>query len=466
MSKRVEECVSSVLDDNPEYSEERAYAICQAMQNRGELSVSDDPSHDELLTAAAQQDIDCPEGHVHTGSKCVPIEDVRDVPPTLLSAVYTLSEVETEPIERIEESGNTVRYKNVKLLSPGVWTDSESRETIWYSPKGMEGLEISEDNAVNIMHDAENEVSEAGEIDSESVHSSEDGVYADLVLDTSNAAGQYADENLQKTLETQGAKGFGGPSVEIDAEGQDVEFNERKGMKELVGGIISGLGLVKNPASKPVSFARQTANRGVALSDAQNTMYLEEAYSDMDPEEAREILEKFGFDTGDMDDEDVVDMLKDMGEEIMDYMERGETEEPGGEDDGEDVENADDEEDPDDDGDDETDVEEESEGMDMEDRIESLEERLTNVEDMVESAMAAEDVQEELAEFGQDLADADTAQELSEAVEELEKRLSDVEERPTNPKSLADGDGDSETEDTRNITPAPVHDSVRGTTSR
>jgi hypothetical protein len=463
MPKAVEECVKSVLADNPEYSEERAYAICNAMSNRGELEISDNPSHDELLTAAASQDIDCPEGHVHTGSTCVPIEEVRDVPPSLLnsSPVLQLADLETKPIEREELGENEVAYRHVKILQAGTWTDSNSRETIWYSPEGLSNMELTEDNAVNIMHDSGNEISEVGRM--ENLQEEDGSLFADIILTTESNAGGYADENFQQTLETEGAEGFGGPSVEIPADGQQVELNKEKGVKELVAGKIDGLGLVKNPASKPVSFARQTAQRGVALSDGEQTvMKLESERSLMDPEEAREILEKFGFDTGDMDDEDVVDMLKDMHEEMMDYVEESSEDEEMG--DYEDDEEEDDEETEMQDGEEEEEEDEEEE-MDMESKIQSLEERLSNLEDMAESAMMEGELSEELEEATQDLADAETVQELEESKEELDKRLSELEEQPENPRSLSDN-GESEAEEEKNVTPIGTHDDIRSSYSR
>lgn len=466
MPDAVEECVRSVLADNPEYSENRAYAICNAMRNRGELSISDNPSHDELLTAAAGQDIDCPEGHVHTGSQCVPVEEVRDVPPSLLSAPtqFALEDIDTEPIERTQEDNNTVRYSNIKLLSPGVWTDSASRETVWYSPRGMKNLEIAEDNVVNIMHDADNDVSNAGSIDPESVHADDDGVYADLLIDTSDTAGEYADKNLQKTLETEGAKGFGGPSVEISADGQEIEYNNSKGMKELVGGIIDGLGLVKNPASKPVSFARQTAKRGVALSSDQEVMVLKSEQRDMaDAETYREVLESNGIDTGEMTDDEVMSVYEDL-------MDAGGSEEEPEMQEGEEEEETEEESEGENEGEDET--EEEDEDMDMgqeemAQKIQSLEERLTNLEDMAEQAMAAEDVEETLSEelegVTEELASAETVQELEEAKEELDKRLSELEDKPENPKSLSE---DADGEVPKNVTPMGQTDTVRNTYSR
>ena len=38
MPEEIEKCKTSVLDDNPEYSESRAYAICWAQKNEGNLS--------------------------------------------------------------------------------------------------------------------------------------------------------------------------------------------------------------------------------------------------------------------------------------------------------------------------------------------------------------------------------------------------------------------------------------------
>lgn len=462
----VEECVKSVMDDNPEYKRERAYAICNAMQNRGELNISDDPSHDELLTAAASQDIDCPEGHVHTGQQCVPIEEVRDVPPSLLNSTMNLSlkELDSEPIEREELGENKVAYRHVKILQAGTWTDSGSRETIWYSPRGLQNMELTDDNTVNIMHDADNEVSAVGEL--ENLQPEDESLYADIIINTSSNAGGYADENMQKSLETNGGSGFGGPSVEIPPEGQQITFNDKKGVKELTKGKINGLGLVMNPASKPVSFARQTAERGVAMSDGeQTTMVLKgETRSMADAETYREVLESNGIDTGEMTDDEVMSVYED----LMEAAESGE--EMGSHEDDEDEDEETEMADPDKDEDDETDVEEESEEMDMSERLDALEERLQNVEDMAEAMMAQEDVEEalseELEEVREELADIETVQELSEAKEELEKRLKNLENEPENPKSLADGEADDKDVEDRNVTPVAERDNVKGSISR
>jgi hypothetical protein len=410
------------------------------MQNKGELSVSEDPSHDELLTAMAGQDMECPEGHVRAGGQCVPVEEVRDVPPSIFNSGMQLSleSVETEPIEREELNENEVVYRNVKILQAGTWTDSNSRETIWYSPRGLSNMELTGDNVVNIMHDADNEVSAVGEM--RNLRSEGDSLYADIVIDTESNAGGYADENMMQTLESEGATGFGGPSVEIPPDGQEIEVNAERGMKELTKGKISGLGLVMNPASKPVSFARQTAERGVALSDGeQTTMYLEGDRSLMDMENIRETLEEHGVDTENMDDEELKGMAETLYEELMGDME--------GEDMG-DYE-GDEEEDEEMDMEDDEDMEDEDEdGMDMESKIQSLEERLQNVEDMTESMMA----QEDLEEAREELADDETVQELRDAKEDIEKRLEALEQEPEEPKSLADPSEEDANRGDRNVT--------------
>jgi len=351
---------------------------------------------------------DCPEGYAKVGGECVKIDETENVPPSSLkNAQFTLASLKTEPIERTELSNNKVKYSNVKVLESGTWTDSGSKETIWYSPRGLENLDVRDNNSINIAHDADNEVSEVGEM--QNAHAEDGELFADLVIDTSNAAGEYADENLQATLESEGDKGFGGPSVEIDAEGQEIEYNDSRGLKELVGGYVSGLGLVANPASKPVAFDRQVAERGVAMSEAQTHYTLEEKPIDMaDIEEVRETLDANGLGDviEDMTDEEVMDMAENLHGDLMEDLQAEEYE----------------------------DEEEEEEEKDMEMSPEEMEEMLETMMERVEELennMMGMDMAEELA-------DADT-------VEEVEARLSDVEEttkklseEPKKPRSMSD----------------------------
>lgn len=514
MPKRVEECVRSVLDDNPEYSESRAYAICNAMQNRGELSVSDDPSHDELLTAVAQQEIDCPEGHVHTGSQCVPIEEVRDVPPSLLSAdkeldedpcwdgytmvgtkvqdgeevprcvpsdevpdanmamadesdcpdgkvnvqgdcvsvdevygmelsafdaptVFQLAGLSTEPIERTEEGDSTVRYSNLSLLTEGVWTDQKSKTPTLYSEEGIANIQARYDESefdgppVNVMHDvdpADGEVHEAshgGYVDPNSLTFQNGALMGDIVLDTATAAGDFADENLQSALESNGRVGFGGPSVELDLDPEEHIQNSDhpSAKKEINGGWLTGLGLVMEPADKNVAFDRETRTRAVAMSSqTDKAVYAKQLSMDQKEEIRNAILsrelnlENVEEEVATIADEyenvtpdDVMQML----EPLMDMGGEGEEEEEMAEDSAVDV---------------------------LEEQIDDLWDAL---DEMKAQMMAEEDLSESLAEAKEELADAETVAELEEAKEELDKRLSELEEEPKEPRSLS-GDAKSD----------------------
>lgn len=421
LPEKVKECEKSVREDNPDMDRSTAIAIC-----RDQLNMEQE-----------------------------------------LSSAFQLASLESEPIEREELGENEVIYRNLKILQSGIWRDSSSREAVWYSPNGLENMELGPNPKVNINHDEGNEVSEIGEI--ETLHAEDGALYADVRIETDSAAGQYADENLQKTLETEGAKGFGGPSVEIPPEGQEMEYNESKGVREITQGLIDGLGLVANPASKPTSFARQTAQRDVALSSAQSVMQLNEEMATMNPEDKAKILSEFsvkelqGPEDVQEEAQSIADKMDVPVGEVMEVLDPlfdmdGEEEQQNEDDEEEDEEEMDNEH-----GDEEG--EEEEEGgddvdIDMDDianKVESMDERLQNLEDMMEQAMQAED----LEEAKEELADAETVQELSEAKEELEKRLSDLEEKPEKPKSLSE-DGDIEGE----VSFAGEYDSRRGTYSR
>lgn len=436
-------------------------------------AIKKDAKGEEALSEAEREyaeDDPCQEGYTQVGMKtkngqkvpnCVPDDDVPEQDSSLSGVTQftpslELSQSELGKIQRLEEGDNTVRYTKVKLLGPGAWTDSGSGETILYSPKTMQNLEIREDNAGNIMHDADNEVSETGHIDNSEVVKDETGIYADIVIDTSNAAGQYADENMQKTLETNGAKGFGGPSVEIDAEGQEVEYNQSRGLKELVKGFISGFGLVKNPAAKNTAFARQTAQRGVALSapKGQTHYRLEDRGISMaDIEEIRETMDSAGMgDTiDDMTDEEVMDFAENLHEDLMSDL---------GDSDGEDIENEEDGEYEDEDDEEDTEMADE----DMAEELQALRQRLEVLEDEMQSMSAmsqeeGEELSEELETAKEELAEAETVAELSESLEEVQKELSEVKtttkelsEQPTKPRSLSDNDNDPDDGPTGRVT--------------
>jgi hypothetical protein len=395
---------------------------------------------------------------------CVPEEDVENArlsaePKRRFFRARTLGGA----IERIEQSDGTVRYTNLSLLSPGKWTDSGSGETIYYSERGIANMEVTPDNTLNLMHDVDpstgavNPASDIGAIDAESASTNDKGeLVADVVLHMKNAASEYADENLQAALESGGKVGFGGPSVEIPAEGQELERNGD--VLELVQGKVDGAGLVMQPASKTVDFQNQTAEKGVALSAESEELarktkgvYLQEdSMSDrtlqMDAEECRETLGEYGMDTSDMDDEEVVSMAEGLHDELMGMM------------DGEMGDYEDDEEEEEMDMGEE-DKEDEDMDMDMEDgmgdgvayieeEIDDLWDKLRKIEDAM---MDGQEMSARLSE----LADAETVQELQADLEAMDKQLSQG-------RTLADNGVNGEREDDYE----PVYDDTPATTSR
>jgi len=374
----------------------------------------------------------------------------------------TLKSLDTEPIERVEEGENTVRYRSLKLLSPGVWSDAGSQTATYYPPEGIAALEAHYNDAehdgppVNIMHDLDmdtfeaHDASVAGHIDPETLDTDDDGnLYGDFVLDTSTGAGQFADENLQSTLENEGTVGFGGPSVEIPAEGLQQEHDAQRDMPRVDGGLLSGVALVMDPASKSVNFAREAARRPVAMSaSGESGKVLVHESVDMrtleaEPDDVRDALDRYGLGDviGDMDDEEMMDFADRLHDDIMDLL--AESDDTALEyddkekDDYEDKEKGEHEEEEEE----EEDAEME-EGDDLEtvmERVQNLSSRLEDVEDAVSQAMTAEDVDAELEDAaGNKLADAESVKTLKEAKDELETRIAELEDQPAESKTLTD----------------------------
>ena len=545
MPEKVDDCVKSVMADNPDMSESRAYAICNAMENEGQLSDADDAHVAAILRqiegAAALSDADreaieasdtysdkileedpcwddyvmvgtktvngrevpncvpedeadpanlaaadsrCGEGMVEIAGQCVPVEHSESPPPSALSDPQhlTLKSLDTEPIERVDEGGDNVRYKSLKLLSPGVWADAGSEMATYYPPDGIANLQADYDDAehdgppVNIMHDLDmedfqaHEASVAGHVDPDSLGTDDDGnLFGDVVLDTSTGAGQFADENLQSTLEKEGTVGFGGPSVEIPAEGLQQSHDQQRDMPRVDGGLLSGVALVMDPASKSVSFAREAARRPVALSGSGDNVKvlsrqptgmrdkllegIAENLTLMDVDEIRETLDMFGFDADldEMTDDEVMDMAEGLHEDLMADLEKGDGDAEMG--DYEDDEDDDDTEMEEHDGEDMEDEDDDTEMATddveaMQERVQNLASRLEDLEDAVAQAMTADDVDAELSDAkGQELAAADT-------VDELDKRLSQLEDRPEQSKTLADSGTDEGFEPTYDDAPA------------
>jgi len=185
--------------------------------------VPEDEADAANMTALAAADDRCGEGAVQIGDQCVQIESV-DAPASILSSPQhlTLKSLDTEPIERVQEDDTTVRYKNLKLLSPGVWADAGSEQATYYPPDGIGNLEASYDEGehdgppVNIMHDLDMESFDAhdasvcGHVDPKSLDTDDDGnLYGDIVFKLMDV------DEVRETLDM---FGFGGDMDEMTDE--------------------------------------------------------------------------------------------------------------------------------------------------------------------------------------------------------------------------------------------------------
>jgi hypothetical protein len=475
-SEAVKDCAESVKESNPDMDKSTAFAICQDMENQGELGAlsfdkqldEDDPCWEgytavgmkpdpngsgKVPNCVPSEDVEnadlsegCPEGQVNINGECIPVEEADDVPPSVLNgapAVMAAGGLNTQPIERNQEDGGAVRYANLELLTEGVWTDQKSRTPTLYPEDGIAEIEAEYDDGqhgppVNVMHDVDptsgevHKPSHAGHVDPNSLTYHNGALTGDIVLDTSTAAGEFADENLQSALESEGRVGFGGPSVELDLDPETHIQNSDhpEAEKEIMGGWLTGLGLVMDPADNNVAFDRQTRERAVAMGDSQTDKAVYRQRTLMNPEESRETLESHGIETDDMSDEEVVDFAESLHDDLMEEME-----------DMEETENASDEEDEEEEEDmdmgdyedeEEDEEEEEAEMMD-EGAIQSLNEQIDDLWDAVDElkgSMMSESEKEELA--------------AAETVEEIDKRLSEIEEEPADRKTLAEGSTDTD----------------------
>lgn len=427
--------------DNPE-------AYCAEVKRRTESELSAEEEK-------ALEESDCPEGQVSIDGECVDVESV-EAPPSLLSEpriMASASPLDTQPIEREELGDGKVAYRGLKLIDEGVWTDSNSKTATLYDGRTFENTEPDFDSGkydgppTNIAHDIHKDGPNAGEpheasiggyIDPDSLATDGTALFGDVILNTNDAAGAFADENLQSALENKGSAGFS-PSVELMP--TELEEADHPRAEEYVAAAqLTGLGLVRDPASKSVDLAHETRNRAVAMSasgkDAK-ALYLQER-SMADAETYREILEANGVDTGEMTDDEVMAIAESMGE-AMD-PEANEEEE-------EERENADEEEADDDE-------EEEQEMADGDDVVEMLQDQVAELaarlEDLEDSMATEEEMGNSLEEAKAELADAETVEELKET---MDKRLSKLEDAPKPSKTLADGATDEEWEPTYDDSP-------------
>ena len=400
---------------------------------------------------------ECPDGQVSVNGECVDVETVEDVPPSILNSaprvMASASPLDTQPIEREELGGGMVAYRGLKLVAEGVWTDSASQTPTLYDERTFENTEPDYDDdeydgpPVNIAHDIHKDGPNAGDphkasiggyIDPKSLETDGTALFGDIILNTNDSAGAFADDNLKSALENDGTAGFS-PSVELMP--TELEEADHPRAEEYVAGAeLTGLGLVRDPASKSVDLQHETQNRAVAMGASGKdvkTLHREEAgmsTKNLSAEEVREILERFGMDVGDMDDDELMDMAEDLHEDLTAQMEGGDDEEP---EEGQEMEDGEEEEEEEEEEED-TEMAEGGDEIDaMQDMLQSLESRLEDLEDAMSDKMGEEEVEQELSALKKDLADAET-------VEEVDERLKTLEDQPKESKTLADG---SDTDD-------------------
>jgi len=457
LDPEVEELVQKIKEENPDMDKSTAIAIardqldladpCQEGYTQVGMKTKDGR---EVPNCVPDEDVpdaegyeaalaECPEGQVKVGDQCVPVEDVG-TPPNILSSPRVLINGTRElagKIERVEEGDNQVRYKNLKIISRGVWTDSASKTPTLYDPAE---LDVAERNLVNVLHDSASDSSQAGEIDPQSYYVEGTDGYADVVLDTDTPGGQFADASLQESLESNGQTGFKGPSIELRENDFELEDVEGKDYQKVVNGEISGLGLVgmgnspaQGPAAKDTNFARQTQERAVAMSGPNaKAFYRQETV--MEPDTIAAALSEAGIDTDDLSD----DQLRTLGSKILEDYEDKEDDEDEEMAEGEDME--------DDEAEDEDDMDM-ADNMDPEEMmsaIQALRERVAEMEDMM-AADGEDDEDEEMEEMSEEL--AETKSELSELKDEkkeLAERVKTLEDEPKDSKSLADGSDEDE----------------------
>jgi len=408
-SDAVKECAESVKADNPDMSKAEAFAVCQDMENEGQLVAP--------ATHVALADLQNPGA-----------------------------------ITREEEPDGTVRYGNVLLLAPGVWGDAGSGQHILYSKEGIaNSADNWADNTVNLFHERENEVTDVGTIDTDSIYLGEGdgGLYGDIVLHMDNPASEFADEALQNALETNGREGLQGPSVEL--RGEEYRWNEDEGVHELVEGTFNGLGLVglgvsPGPGSKDAAFAEQTRERAVALASDGGANVLTQQTTTMHRNHILEQLRERGVELGDDPDDET---LQTLAEAFDIALQDDDTDGDGDPDDG-----GDDETQPDDDDN----VQDDENGVDM--SLEDVAGRVDEIADQVATNAERIDAMAEQfdeLEDGTNLSDLfDTVSEVSEqletlaeaeTVEALDERLQAIENEPEDPTSLADVGGAERTDD-------------------
>lgn len=386
--------------------------------------------------------------------------------------------LDLQPIEREEVDDSTVKYLNIKLIDEGVWTDENSQTPTLYDTETFENTDPESGEydgpPVNIHHDLApdgepNDASVGGYIEPESLSTDGKALFGDLVLDLDDPAGAFADQNLQSSLESNGEVGFS-PSVELTPTEFSEDVDHPRAEEHVTAAKLTGLGLVRDPASKSVDFAHETRNREVALSsDSQNVKVLSKVDDGMSDAKQLQIGEEelSGIIGGAHQDafdsitdlyeaaEDseafaggLSDILDNAQDTILENAFEGDDEE--GEEDTEARENAEEDYDDKDEDDEEAEMAENMDPEEMMSAIQALRERMEELEAEHEAMMseaveeselaeAKEELSESIEETKAELAAAETVKEIEKTLSETQSRVEKIAEEPNNEdRTLAD----------------------------
>jgi hypothetical protein len=345
-SDAVKNCAESVKAEHPDLTKSQAFAICQSMENEGELSAGDvyagihELDIDDEVDDAVLEDLKQRRNHAAGDAGVRLLKSDFDAP---------------GPVERVEQEGDAVSYGNLLVIGPGEWTDSAQEETIYYSPEAIHGLaddaeERVVDTSVNVNHEHTDQLKQVGSFDPDSLETDEQGnLYGDVTLHGRTQASEDAIGLMDLALESDGEQGAGGLSVEIPLEGERTEWDRDRGMEKMVAFNLGGLSIVTESASEPAAFDQQFQKRAVAMAAADDasvrvmhrasgqtdlngqrpgeTMELEEALTTLAQEDAVTI----NVEGDNLDDEDEGEDVREQqdGDEmelVQDIIERAESE--------------------------------------------------------------------------------------------------------------------------------------------
>lgn len=238
-SEAVKNCAESIVAER-DVDKETAFAICQDMENKGQLTEPDDSQRENQAGV-----------RLHRG----------------------LGSLGTDTVRRVENDDGSVTYKNLAILAPGEWTDAASETTLFYSPEAIQRIAEDPDEhvvetSVNVNHENQDQLKQVGSFDPSSLTTDDQGVlYSDLTLHGRTQASEDTIGLVDLALETEGEQGAGGPSVEIPREGEQTEWDRERGMERMVQFDLGGLAIVTRSASEDVGFENQFAERAIAMSD-------------------------------------------------------------------------------------------------------------------------------------------------------------------------------------------------------